>query len=61
LERRAGDVRSALTQGDLDEAAKAANELADLVDKLADEIHDEDVARRLQNAVEAVVDILRDR
>jgi eukaryotic-like serine/threonine-protein kinase len=61
LERRARDVRSALTQGDLDEAAKAAHELADSVDKVADEIDDEDVARRLQNAVEAVVDILRDR
>jgi serine/threonine protein kinase len=61
LERRARDVRSALTQGDLDKAAKAANELANSVDKLADEIDDEDVARRLQNAVEAVVDILRDR
>jgi hypothetical protein len=61
LERRARDVRSALTQGDLDKAAKAANELANSVDKVADDIDDEDVARRLQNAVEAVVDILRDR
>jgi eukaryotic-like serine/threonine-protein kinase len=61
LERRAGDVRSALVEGDLDQAAKAAKELENKVDDLANEIDDEDVARRLQNAVTAVVDILRDR
>ena len=61
LERRARDVRSALAQGDLDEAAKAADGLANAVDKVADDIDDEDAARRLQNAVTAVIEILRDR
>jgi RNA polymerase-interacting CarD/CdnL/TRCF family regulator len=61
LERRARDVRSALEQGDLDEAAKAANDLEKKVEDLSDDIDDEDAARRLENAVSAVVDILRDR
>ncbi len=61
LERRARDVRSALEEGDLDQAAKAASELENKVDDLADEIDDEDAARRLRNAVTAVIDILRDR
>lgn len=60
LERRARDVRSALEQGDLDGAAEAADALREAVDDLGDEI-DEDAARRLQNAVTAVMDILRDR
>jgi serine/threonine-protein kinase len=60
LERRAGDVRSALEQGDLDGATEAADALREKVDDMADEI-DEDAARRLRNAVTAVIDILRDR
>jgi len=60
LQKRANTIRSALQAGDLDAAAKAANGLANAVDKLGDEI-DEDEARRLENAVSAVVEILRDR
>jgi len=59
LERRARDVRSALEQGDLDTAGEAAVALREAVDDLGDEI-DEDAARRLKNAVTAVIDILRD-
>ena len=61
LVRRAREVRAALEDGDLDGAAREAAGLENAVDKVADEIDDEDVARRLQNAVAAVVDILRDR
>ena len=60
LERRARDVRSALAKGDLDAAAKAAENLAEKVQDLNDEM-DEDAARRLENAVTAVIEILRDR
>jgi eukaryotic-like serine/threonine-protein kinase len=60
LERRAHDVRSALAKGDLDAAAKAAENLAEKVQDLNDEM-DEDAARRLENAVTAVIEILRDR
>ncbi len=60
LERRASDVRSALDAGDLDAAAKAAENLAESVHDLGDEM-DEDAARRLENAVTAVIEILRDR
>jgi eukaryotic-like serine/threonine-protein kinase len=60
LERRARDIRSALQQGDLDGASEAARALREAVDDLGDDI-DEDAAQRLQNAVTAVIDILRDR
>jgi hypothetical protein len=60
LERRAGDIRSALEGGDLGAAAEEANHLADDVDNLSDEM-DEDRARRLRSAVTAVIEILRDR
>jgi serine/threonine protein kinase len=61
LERRARDVRLALERGDLDAAAGEAEKLAEAVNDMEDEIDDDDVARRLENAVTAVVDILRDR
>ena len=60
LERRARRRPLGARAGDLDGAAKAADELAEKVDDVADEI-DEDAARRLRNAVTAVIDILRDR
>jgi serine/threonine-protein kinase len=60
LEKRARDIRSALERGDLDAAAKAANGLAEAVDDVADEMSEE-AARRLQSAVRAVVEIIRDR
>jgi serine/threonine protein kinase len=60
LERRAREVRSALEEGDLDGATEAARALREAVEDLGDEM-DEDAAERLQNAVTAVIDILRDR
>jgi serine/threonine-protein kinase len=60
LLKRARDIRSALNDGDLDQAAEAASSLANAVNKLGDEM-DEDLFRRLEDAVAAVVDILRDR
>ena len=60
LEKRARDVRSALQEGNLDAAAKAAAGLANAVEKLDDDIDDEE-ADRLTNAINAVVEILRER
>jgi eukaryotic-like serine/threonine-protein kinase len=60
LQKRAREIRSALERGDLDAAAKAADGLSTAAGKLGDQL-DEDLARRLDGAVRAVVDILRDR
>jgi len=60
LEAKARDVRSALQAGDLDKAAKAADALASAVEKVARDI-DQRPRERLENAVTAVIEILRDR
>jgi serine/threonine protein kinase len=57
LEQRAGAVRSALVAGDLDTARKAAKALADRIDEHIDEL-DEQRARRLEDAVSGLIDIL---
>jgi serine/threonine-protein kinase len=60
LEAKAREVRSALQAGDLDKAAKAADALDAAVKKVAREI-DQGPRERLENAVTAVIEILRDR
>jgi len=60
LEAKARDVRSALQAGDLDKAAKAADALEEAVKKVARDI-DQRPRERLENAVTAVIEILRDR
>jgi eukaryotic-like serine/threonine-protein kinase len=57
LERLAGQVRSALEDGDLDAAGSAAEELKDRIDELRDEL-DEERADRLDEAATTLVDIL---
>ena len=60
LERRARDIRSALEASNLKKASDAANGLSNSISKLGDQI-DEDRARRLEDAVTAVVGILQDQ
>jgi hypothetical protein len=57
LKDRAGDVRAALETRDLDEARKAAEALVDRIGELDDELA-EVHARRLSDAVAALLDIL---
>jgi serine/threonine protein kinase len=57
LESLSRQVRSNLVDGDLDAALKAAEELKDRIDELGDEL-DEQRARRLADAVNALTDIL---
>lgn len=59
LERLVADVRSALEGGDIDAARSAAEALADRIDELSDEL-DEDRARRLDDAMSRLIDILAD-
>jgi serine/threonine protein kinase len=58
LEDRARDVRSALVDGDLDKARKAARDLAERIGNLDDDELDEDLASRLADATSALLDVL---
>jgi eukaryotic-like serine/threonine-protein kinase len=61
LEKRAGEVRSALVDGDLDKARQKAKDLADKVRELGrggDDDDDENGLQRLEDAVNALIDIL---
>jgi hypothetical protein len=57
LDRLAGDVRSALEDGDTGTAREQAEALSDEIDDLDDDL-DEERARRLADAVTALVEIL---
>ena len=58
LERRAGQVRSALVEGDFDRARAAAADLADRIEQLGKKL-DEARARSLADAARTLIDILR--
>jgi hypothetical protein len=60
LEKRARDVRATVDRGDLDAASRAADGLAATARKVGGGL-DNDLDQRLENAVTAVVDILRER
>jgi eukaryotic-like serine/threonine-protein kinase len=57
LESLAGQIRSALEDGNLDGARSASEELKDRIDELGDEL-DEQRARRLDDAANALIDSL---
>lgn len=61
LERRAGEVRSALADGELGTARSAAEALAERIENLGDDGDDgldEELANRLADAASALIDIL---
>ena len=57
LERLARAIRSALGNGDLDQAGSAAEELKDRIERLGDKL-DERRGERLRDAVDALIEIL---
>ncbi len=61
LEKHAREIRSALDRGDLNAARRAADGLSNTARKAGDQLDDDDLAQRLEDAVAEVVDILRDR